>query len=200
MSEEEKFFEIEFKFSADGIDRMAFKDLAKSLNPTSFVYVESKDIYYAKSENEFLRYRMPSENKQSGEEERAELTFKKKTVDQNNWSRVEVNLRVDKNDPFLVNAFCEGMGYKRNFEIVKSCDIYFYNENVDLVFYSVKDESGKYSYFIEIEAMEDCGTTKEQAMELVQKYEKLLAPLGITPQKRKKLSLWEMYRRGFKGE
>ena len=35
--------------------------------------------------------------------------------------------------------------------------------------------------------------TQEQAWEVVQKYEKLLAPLGITPQKRKKLSLFEMY-------
>ena len=70
-------------------------------------------------------------------------------------------------------------------------------ENVDIVYYSVKDESGKYSYFIEIEALEDCGMTHEQSWELVQKYEKLLAPLGITPQKRKKLSLWEIYRKGF---
>src|SRR5277367_775394 len=103
MAEEKEFFEIEVKFNADDIDRIAFKDLAKSLNPTSFVYVESKDIYYAKSDNEFLRYRMPSENKQAGEEDRSELTFKKKLTDKNNWSRIEVNLRIDKNDPFLVN-------------------------------------------------------------------------------------------------
>lgn len=197
MDDEDKFFEIEVKYSADGIDRMAFKDLIKSFNPKSFVYVESKDIYYAKSENEFLRYRMPSENKQSGEEERAELTFKKKTVSNNNWNRVEVNLRIDGNDPFLVEAFCNGLGYTKNFEIVKNCDIYYLDDDVDIVFYSVKDESGKYSYYIEVEAMEDCHLTKEQSWERVLKYEKLLAPLGITPQKRKKLSLWEMFRKGF---
>ena len=195
--EEDRYFEIELKYNADDIDRMQFKDLVKSLNPKSFIYVESEDVYYAKSENEFLRYRKPSENKLSGEEERAELTFKKKTTDKNNWSRIEVNLRVDKNDSFLINAFCEGLGYKRNFSIVKSCDIYYMQENVDLVYYSVKDENNKYTYFIEIEAMEDCSMTKEQSMELVQKYEKLLAPLGITAQKRKKLSLWEMNRKGF---
>ena len=115
MDSENKFFEIEIKFNADDIDRMKFKDLVKSLNPKSFVYVESKDVYYAKSENEFLRYRMPSENKQSGEEDRSELTFKKKTVNNNNWNRIEVNLRIDKNDPFLVNAFCEGLVYAKNF-------------------------------------------------------------------------------------
>lgn len=196
--ENQEFYEIEYKYNADDIDRMAFKDLAKSLNPTSFVYVESTDTYFAKSESEFLRYRAPSENKLSGEEDRAELTFKKKTIDQNNWTRIEVNLRVDKNDPFLINAFCEGLQYKKNFQIIKSCDIYYYDsDNVDLVFYSVRDENGKYYHFLEIEAMEDCGISKEKSLEIVQKYEKLLSPLGITPQKRKKLSLWEMFRKGF---
>lgn len=196
MSEQD-FSEIEFKYNAEGVDRMTFKDLMGSLNPKSFIYVESTDVYYAKSKDEFLRYRKPSENKLSGEENRQELTFKKKSVEQNNWCRLEVNLRIDLNDPLLVHAFCEGLGYKKNFEIVKRCDIYLFNENVDIVFYSVKDDAGKYAYFVEIEAMEECGMTKEQSMELIQKYEKLLAPLGITPQKRKKLSLWETYRKGF---
>ena len=176
---------------------MVFKDLVKSLNPKSFVYVESVDIYYAKSKDEFLRYRKPSENKLSGEENRQELTFKKKLSENNNWSRTEINLRIDLNDPFLVHSFCEGLGYTKNFEITKSCDIYFLEDDVDIVFYSVKDESGKYSFFIEIEALEDCHLTKEQSWERITKYEKLLAPLGITPQKRKKLSLWETYRKGF---
>lgn len=190
------FKEIEYKYSADEIDRMKFKDLAKSLNPKSFIYVESKDIYYAKSKDEFLRYRMPSENKLSGEENRQELTFKKKTEDKNNWTRTEINLRIDLNDPFLVHSFCEGLGYKKNFEIIKFCEI-FYFEDADLVYYGVKDESGKYTYYLEIEAMENCGMTKEQSLEVLQKYEKLLAPLGITAQKRKKLSLWEINRKGF---
>jgi len=190
------FKEIEYKYSADEIDRMAFKDMAKSLNPKSFIYVESKDIYYAKSKNEFLRYRMPSENKLSGEENRQELTFKKKTEEKNNWSRTEVNLRIDLNDPFLVHSFCEGLGYKKNFEITKFCEIFYYDD-VDLVYYGVKSEDGKYSYYLEIECLENCGMTKEQSLEVLLKYEKLLAPLGITPQKRKKLSLWELYRKGF---
>lgn len=192
MTGDKEYNEIECKYSAEGIDREAFKDLARSLNPDSFIYVESNDVYYVKSENEFLRYRMPSENKLSGEENRSELTFKKKHSDKNNWSRTEVNLRVDNNDSFLVDAFCKGLGYKKEFVISKSCDIYFWKD-ADIVYYSVRDEKGKYQYFIEVEALEDCGTTKEQAWEVVLKYEKLLAPLGITPQKRKKLSLFEMY-------
>jgi adenylate cyclase class IV len=190
------FKEIEYKYSADEIDRMVFKDLVKSLNPKSFIYVESKDVYYAKSKDEFLRYRMPSENKLSGEENRQELTFKKKSEEKNNWSRTEINLRIDLNDPLIVDAFCTGLDFKKNFEIKKFCDIFFF-EDADIVYYSVKNEEGKYSHFLEIEAMENCGMTKEQSLDVLQKYEKLLAPLGITPQTRKKLSLWEINRKGF---
>ena len=190
---EKQFLEVECKYNADDIDRIAFKDLAKSLNPKSFIYVESKDIYYVRAENEFLRYRMPSVNKLSGDDEnRAELTFKKKHKENNNWLRTEVNLRVDLNDPQLVDAFCEGLGYKRNFSIEKSCDIYFFDD-ADIVFYSVKDEDGKYAHYLEVEANEDIGMTHEQSWEVILKYEKFLLPLGITPQKRKKLSLFEMY-------
>lgn len=191
--EGKQYLEVECKYNADDISRTAFKDLAKSLNPKSFIYVESKDIYYVRAENEFLRYRMPSENKLGGSEEnRSELTFKKKHIDKNNWIRTEVNLRVDLNEPLLVAAFCEGLGYKKNFSIAKACDIYFFDD-ADIVFYSVKDDTGKYAHYLEIEANEDTGMTHEQSWEVILKYEKILAPLGITPQKRKKLSLFEMY-------
>ena len=191
------YLEIECKYNAEDIDRIAFKDLAKSLNPKRFIYVESTDVYYAKAENEFLRHRLPAENKGGAEDGRSELTFKKKHIDQNNWTRTEVNLRIDGNDPHLVEAFCEGLGYKRNFSIEKCCDIYFFDD-ADIVYYTVKDEKGNYAHYLEIEADENIGMTEDQSWEVIIKYEKLLAPLGITPQKRKKLSLWEMYRKGFK--
>jgi len=190
------YLEVEFKYGANDISRFAFKDLAKSLSPKSFIFVESVDVYYAKNENEFLRHRLPSQNKGGSEEDRSELTFKKKHKESNNWTRTEVNLRVDKNDPELVAAFCGGLGFTKNFSIEKCCEIFIY-DTVDIVYYSVKDETGSYSSFCEIEALEDIGLTHEQSLEEVLKYEKLLAPLGITPQKRKRLSLWEIYRKGF---
>jgi adenylate cyclase class IV len=194
MSEE--YLEIEVKYNADDINRIAFKDLVKSFNPKTFIYVESTDIYFIRAENEFLRYRMPSQNRLGGDDEyRSELTFKKKHKDANNWVRTEVNLRVDKNDSGLVSAFCEGLGYKHNFSIEKSCDIYIFEDGSDIVFYSVKGEDGKYSNFIEIESGENNGLTHEQNWEVVLKYEKMLAPLGITAQKRKKLSLFEIYKK-----
>lgn len=183
------FLEIETKYDGSGIDRMEFKMLASTLTPKSFIYVESRDIYYVRSENEFLRYRMPAEGETTG---RSELTFKKKHVSANNNVRTEVNLRVDKNDPETVAAFAEGLGYVRNFSIFKNCDIYFFDD-ADIVYYSVIDENNKLAYFVEIECNEELNLSQDEAWAIIQKYEKLLAPLGISAQKRKKLSLFEMY-------
>lgn len=191
MSEEKKFLEIETKYDANEIDRLRFKVLARSLNPTKFIYGEGTDIYFIKEAEDFLRYRMPMVN---SEDRRSELTFKKKSTKNNNMIRTEVNLRVDMNDSGLVTAFCEGIGYKRNFSVYKMFDIYFFDD-ANIVYYSVLDDDGKTANFVEIEASEDIGLTEEKAWEVVQKYEKLLSPVGITAQKRKRLSLFEMYRR-----
>lgn len=185
-----KFLEVETKYEANDSDRLKFKALAITLKPNKFIYVESSDVYYVKSKEEFLRYRMPAEHIGDG---RSELTFKKKHVGHNNVVRTEVNLRIDLNSPELVAAFCEGIGYVRNFSVYKMCDIYFFKD-ANIVFYSVIDDFGKMASFIEIEASEEIGLSQDQAWDVVQKYEKLLAPMGISPQKRKKLSLYEMYR------
>lgn len=183
------FLEIETKYDATEVDRVAFKMLAEKLKPTSFLYVESRDVYYVKSATEFLRYRMPPSGDKT---RRSELTFKKKHVAGNNNVRTEVNLRVDANSDSTVNAFCEGLGYRLNFSIFKMCDIYFYDD-ANIVFYSVIDEGGKSANFIEIECNEDLEITQEAAWEIIQKYESLLSSLGINARKRKKLSLFEMY-------
>ena len=190
MGEEKKFLEIETKYDASEINRLEFKVLARSLTPKSFLYVEGRDIYYVKGSDDFLRHRVAAEHL---DDKRSELTFKKKSTDKNNNVRVEVNLRIDLNSVELVSAFCEGIGYKRNFSIFKMCDIYFF-EDANMVYYTVVDDNGKVASFLEIEASEDIGLTEDDAWAVVQKYEKLLAPVGITAQKRKKLSLFEMYR------
>jgi adenylate cyclase class IV len=101
---------------------------------------------------------------------------------------------VDLNSFDIVRAFCEGIGYKKNFSVYKMFDIYFFKD-ANIVYYTVVDDFGKTANFLEIEANEDIGLTEEQAWEIVQKYEKLLAPIGISPQKRMKLSLYERYYR-----
>jgi predicted adenylyl cyclase CyaB len=189
MPEEKKYLEIETKYDASEINRLDFKTLIKTLNPKTFLYVEGRDIYYVKGENDFLRHRMAVEHI---EDKRSELTFKKKSTDKNNNIRTEVNLRIDLNKPELVAAFCEGLGYKRNFSVYKMCDIYFF-EDANVVYYTVIDDFGKTASFMEIEASEEIGLTEKDAWEVVQKYEKLLSPIGISAQKRKRLSLFEIY-------
>lgn len=186
-----EFLEIEAKYRADKIDRLKFKELGISLKPSSFLYVESDDTYYTKSDTEFLRYRAADQNTKS---KRSELTFKKKHINHNNLVRTEVNLRVDANTPETVKAFAEGLGYFFNFSITKFCDIYFY-EDADIVYYSVRDEEGKYQSFMEIEVMEGYAKSQEHAKQILTKYEKLLEPLGIVAQNRLRKSLFEMYRK-----
>jgi len=185
-----KFLEIETKYDADNIDRVKFKSFLRSINPKSFLYVESTDVYYSK-DDEFIRYRMPPE---SDESKKSELTLKRKHIAGNNVVRTEVNLRVDLNDEATVKAFCEGLGYIKNFTIYKMCDIYFF-EDADVVFYTVIDENNKTSNFLEIEVEESLDITEEEAKAIIVKYEKLLSPLGLSPQKRMRRSLWEMYKR-----
>lgn len=184
-----EFLEIETKYRADKIDRLKFKEIGISLQPKSFLYVESDDTYFVKSDTEFLRYRAADANTKS---KRSELTFKKKHKAHNNWVRTEVNLRVDNNPPETVKAFAEGLGYYFNFVISKFCDIYFY-EDADIVYYSVRDADGKYQNFMEIEVMEGYAKSQEEAKQILTKYEKLLEPLGIVPQNRLRKSLFEMY-------
>jgi adenylate cyclase class IV len=191
MTTEKKYLEIETKYDATGIDRLEFKKLAKMLNPKTFVYVESRDVYYINKEGIFLRYRMPAENM---DDPRAELTPKIKHVEQNNIVRTEPNLRIDLNDPGRVKSFCNSIGFQENFSIYKMCDIYNY-EDATLVYYTVVDENSKCANFMEIEVNEDLDIEKEEGMSIIQKYEKILSSLGITAQKRKKLSLFEMYRK-----
>src|ERR1035437_726080 len=92
---ETDYLEIETKYNADDIDRLKFKAIAVSLNPTSFLYVEGTDVYFVKGENDFLRYRMAVKHIESN---RSELSFKKKRTAANNNVRIEVNLRIDLND------------------------------------------------------------------------------------------------------
>jgi len=186
---EKKYLEIETKYDANDIDRLVFKKLVSSLNPKEFFYGEGRDVYFVKDGDDFLRYRMPVVN---SKEKRSELTFKKKTTDKNNNVRTEVNLRIDQNNQDLVSTFCEGLGYKRNFSIYKMFDIYFF-EDANISYYYVIDDLGKTATFVEIETNEELELEEEAAWAIVQKYEKLFSSVGINPQKRKRLSLFEMY-------
>lgn len=187
-----EFYEVETKYRVKGDAVYAFKKLVQDLpGLKEFVYVESDDIYYTNQNFEFLRYRFANRIKK---DKRAELTYKSKTTKENNIVRKEVNLRVDINDLATVEAFANCVGYTYNFKISKLVHVYKF-EDVTLPFYTVINDKGEMNHFVEIEVAEDKlkDLTEDQAWDIINKYEDLLAPLGISSSKRVKESLFEMY-------
>lgn len=196
-----EFHEFEVKFRVDESKRNDWKQLMrryKEENPKEFVdfiYVDSDDIYFTKESDkkdvdyEFVRYRF------SDTEKRAELTTKRKLKDTNNIIRKEQNVRVDQNDKATIHEFVtDGLGYNYAFRISKFVDIYVFKD-ATLPFYTVVDEKGKRDTFVEIEVDEKLlhSITEEEAWAIINKYEKILEPLGITARNRLRKSLFEMY-------
>lgn len=188
-----EFHEIEFKYKVEEAKLNDWKQLVENLEGVkNFIYVESDDIYYTNSEGEFLRYRF-SDNKK---DKRSELTYKVKIKEANNVIRKEINLRVDQNKPETIEAFANSQNYHKNFKIRKYVSIYFFDD-ATLPWYTVIDEGGDRQTFCEIEVNEDKihDLTKDECFDILKKYETILAPLGISPQKRLKKSLFEIYRK-----
>ncbi len=184
-----KFKEVELKYSADEIKFESFMKIIEQLPVKKKMMVSSFDDYFVNDNGDFVRYRHT--------DEKGELTIKRKLTSKNNNSRVEVNVPTSGDNLAAIDAFAGLLGYKHNFGIYKTCKI-FWLEKVDLVYYVVYDKEFKeLRRFIEIEALEDGveWASEEDALAEVFKYEKLLEPLGITPQHRLKKSLFEIFRR-----
>jgi hypothetical protein len=184
---ESNFKEYENKYSANEIKLTDFKALVESFKPVKFIETSSYDLYFTNKKHEFIRYRKSKD--------RPEATIKQKVTELYNIDRVEVNLPLDKDriTDQTVEAFVDLLGYKKNFTIFKSCWIYYF-DSVDLVYYVVFDENMKeLDRYIEIECLEEKSLTKEQAFDILKKYETMLEPLGISSNKRLKQSLFERY-------
>ena len=183
-----QFKEVETKYDASNVNWQAFIDLVASFKPNKWMLVSSYDDYFVNKDNCFIRYRYT--------DDRGELTIKKKTVDKNNNERIEVNVPTKGDNLATIQAFAELLGYSYNFGIYKTCKIAFLDKIV-LVYYVVYDKGmNEKRRFIEVEANEEYEwESEQQAWDEVVKYEKLLEPLGITPQNRLKKSLFEMFRK-----
>jgi adenylate cyclase class IV len=197
--------EFECKYRVEQNVQPMFKKLVEQLSDIqAFLYVEGPDCYYSHpdfDDSSFGRYRRPSFGLDGG---RAEWTVKFKPKGaKNSIQRLEINWRVDKTPEEDIKRGVELMGFKPNFVITKNCHIYKF-EDATLVYYTVYDITGgetsnRVDHFVEIEVSEEKiskeGLTEAEAWGIIEKYEKILSPLGITPQKRMRRSLWEMYRR-----
>jgi len=183
-----KFKEIEYKYDAKDVSMNKFVDMMETFKIDKKMLVSSYDDYFTDSQGNFIRYRYT--------DGRGELTIKRKLSEHNNNERIEVNVPTAGDNLKTTEAFVNLLGYQHNFGIYKTCKIYWI-EKVVLVYYVVYDKEMKEQRrFIEIEANEDLPWENEQAAwDEVQKWEKVIEPLGITPKNRLKKSLFELFRK-----
>lgn len=190
--------EFESKYRVETDVLMPMKILVEKMATfKDFIYAEGPDEYFTK-EDSFIRYRKEA-NK--GPDSRAELTMKIKPEGaKNNIIREEYNVRVDATPRETVVKLLTALGYKHNFTVMKSCFIY-HMEDATLVYYSVADITDgslkTMNHFVEIEVSEEKihNMTETEAWEVLTRYEKALEVVGLSPQKRLRKSLFEMYRR-----
>jgi adenylate cyclase class IV len=191
--------EFEVKFRADSINLEDFRDVVKKLpDLKKIIFVSGPDFYYVKSDGSFARFRKPEYGDMSGGNE---VTIKEKIgCSKNNIIRKEVNWKVNGTPDSTIKEGLLMMGYKPNFSINKDCHIFVFDD-ATVVYYSVTDTTDgkkrKTESFIEIEVKEETinNLTESEAWQIIDKYESALEPLGISPQKRLRKSLYEMFMR-----
>lgn len=184
-----KFKEIEFKYDAKDIPLNLFTQIMeKKFQPSEKLIVSSYDDYFVNSDSNFIRYRHNNNDQ--------ELTIKRKMTPENNNERIEVNMAIVPQDFLTVEEFIKLLGYIHNFRIYKVCNIYWI-DRVVISYYLVFDNNMReLNRFIEIEANEHLEFQDEQeALEIIINYETELNKMGLslTPEKRLKKSLFEMY-------
>lgn len=190
-----QFTEFETKYRTEIGLLIPFKRLVEAQEGHEFRYVQGPDHYFTKPLSPFLRLRVAQYAPLDGKRF-IQLTSKSKAESaKNNVQRREPNLSLSGNNMEEIYNFIDMMGYKFNFRIWKSCHIYNF-QDATVVFYTViEDGTNKEAHFIEIEVTEETihHLTEQQAWEVIAKYERLLAPVGVSPQKRLRNSLYDMY-------
>jgi hypothetical protein len=191
-----RFTEFETKYRTELDQQMRFKTIVEDLpGLEGFKYAQGPDTYYTKPDGSFGRYRR---GQFPWSDKFAQWTRKQKRDGvKNNVQRFESNWRVDSTPQEEIHAGALNEGYQLNFEILKSCHIYYFND-ATLVFYTVREKgTTNFDHFIEIEVKEETihRLTEEQAWGVITKYEKILEPVGVNARKRLQKSLFEMYRK-----
>jgi adenylate cyclase class IV len=183
-----EFYEMEFKYCADNVKLTAFIKLMEELKYTKKLEISSWDTYFVHSENkdEFVRFR---------NSDTPELTLKRKTKQENNWKRIEIDLPLDPTrvEEATVTAWAEMEGYAKKTRLFKTCFIYWF-KNVNMVYYIVYNENlTELGRYLEIEGEKNSGLSEEDTFEEIKKYEQMFGKFGVSPQNRLKKSLFELY-------
>lgn len=184
-----KHAEIETKYKVDNDKFYKFEEIVSEMDFKQFIVAVGPDVYFTKPDGSFLRYR------KALTEKRSEVTMKERAVGTNSSIvRKEINWRVDATPKDAIIEGIRMMGYDYNFTIHKHCYIYKFKD-ATLVFYTVRDEDKGIQSFIEIEVDEEAASHQsiEVSMEVIKKYEEILAPVGITYRNRMNKTLFELY-------
>ncbi len=189
-------FEVEFKYHANGISGHDFLTFFKSLGSgkiRNLYAVSGYDYFYSKkNSNEFMRYREDENYTFS------ELTFKKKTSDNNSVVRIEFDLplKIGANSADelrnSVQGLCLAMGFVEDATIHKTAQIVDLGD-VILSLYRVNHKDS----FLEIEANKNGNFSNKKALSLIKAMEKKLADYGfyINEKVRVNESLFDLYRK-----
>ena len=183
------FKEIETKYNAESISYDTFAKFCLEREPEKFILASGYDHFFSnpKELESFFRHRVGSDISQ--------LTFKRKTIERNNFVRHEYNLDTTMSED-EVKAYVGAFGYEYNTSIFKTCFVYKYSYFI-LSYYICYDihmkELGR---FVEIEMREDFDFgSEDKAWSALLVLEKLCKDIGINPKARIKRSLYEMYRK-----
>ena len=182
-----KFSEVEYKYKADHISLGQFMELiSTNFEVVDIVTARGTDKFYVRGDGEFARYRTGG-----GWNDNCELTIKQKTTKGNSWSRVEVDLPLNKNkvDEPTVTKFLTLMGFTYSFSLVK-LNYVIRTPRMTFAYYVVDRKDA----YLEVEANKGTFSSEEEAFDLLNSTEKKLEKLGISYRNRTKLSLFEMYK------
>ena len=186
-----KHLEIETKYRADEMSFTKFEAFIHTLNPTQTVRASGYDHFYASKDSpgSFARHRVGPEFNQ--------LTFKRKTADNNNYIRTEHNISIDLNVKTeqvaaLMKEFC----YEYNTTIFKNVFVYNFDRYNFVYYICYTPDLKELGRFVEIEMSEEYAWKSEiEAWTQLEALERDLKPLGITPQHRMRKSLFEMFKK-----
>lgn len=185
-----KYKEIEFKYNANNINFQDFVTFCDKRDYNKKFYASGHDHFYQniKNQDAFCRHR-------TGSELFNQLTFKSKTVNNNNYIRTERNIDLSpKMSQPDVEGLCNEFGYKYKFSLFKNCFIYLFDYYTLVYYICYDDNMNETGRFVELEMNEDYPWTSEaEAMSELIATERLCKSLGISPQSRIKKSLFEIY-------
>lgn len=180
--------EIEFKYNAKDISLVFYHEFVRTMNFKSYKVASGMDHFYT-SEKQGQFYRIREDH--GG----IEMTFKAKTDNDNNYVRIEHNIKLSSETSKAdAEAYLETLGYKYTGQIFKTCFIYFF-DYWNVVYYVCYDkELEEMGRFVEIEMKEDHPwASDDQAYKELSVLEMTMRKLGVSRRNRETQSLFEMF-------